>query len=230
MTMETAATSRRFGFSLPKPPNAVRRPGYWHGVWRRLRGDWVTMTVGGVLLLIILLAIFAPLVAVYDPNAGGILTRLEPIGTPHHWLGTDETGRDLWARLVYGGRMSLVAGVMPVVMGLIVGGFLGILAGYVGGLTNTIIMRTADVFYAFPSILLAIAICGMLGSGLFNSIVALAIVFVPSLIRIAETVTTQTRNLDFVEAARASGTTTMQIIRYHVLATSSAPSWSMPPA
>jgi peptide/nickel transport system permease protein len=216
VTIETTVQPRR-GISLPKPPNVVRRAGYWRGVWQRLRGDKVTIIVSAILATIILLAIFAPLVALQDPYAGNVLTRLKPIGTAHHWLGTDETGRDLWARLVYGGRMTLVAGVAPVAIALCVGGFLGILAGYLGGVVNTIIMRTADVFYAFPSILLAIAICGILGSGLFNSVLALSIVFVPSLIRISESVTTQTRNLDFVEAARASGTTTLQIIRYHIL-------------
>src|SRR5476649_167188 len=99
-----------------------------------------------------------------------------------------------------------------------VGGFLGILAGYAGGIIGTLIMRTMDVFYAFPSILLAIAICGLMGNGLTNSILALAVVFIPPMVRVSETVTTQARQLDFVEAARASGTTTLQIIRYHVLA------------
>jgi peptide/nickel transport system permease protein len=145
------------------------------------------------------------------------VARLKPIGTPGHWLGTDETGRDIWARLCYGGRLSVIAGVTPVLVSLLIGGFLGITAGYLGGLANTLIMRTMDVFYAFPSILLAIAICGMLGNGLTNAILALSIVFIPPMVRISETVTTQARHLDFVEAARASGTTTMQIIRYHVL-------------
>ena len=118
----------------------------------------------------------------------------------------------------YGGRLSLLAAVLPVTISLLVGGFLGILAGYMGGIVGTLIMRTMDVFYAFPSILLAIAICGLLGNGLTNSILALAVVFIPPMVRVAETVTTQARHLDFVEAARASGTTTLQVIRYHVLA------------
>ena len=137
------------------------------------------------------------------------MARLKPIGTPGHWLGTDETGRDLWTRLCYGGRLSLLAAILPVTISLIVGGFLGILAGYAGGWTGTLIMRTMDVFYAFPSILLAIAICGLMGNGLSNSIIALAVVFIPPMVRVSETVTTQARHLDFVEAARASGTTTL---------------------
>ncbi len=193
-------------------------PGYWAAVRRRLGRDPVTIIVTIILLAIILVAVFAPLVTPYDPYAGSVLRRLKPIGTPGHWLGTDETGRDLWTRLAYGGRLSLLAGVAPVLVSLVVGGVLGITAGFMGGLAGTLIMRTMDVFYAFPSILLAIAICGLLGNGLTNSIIALAVVFIPPMVRIAETVTTQSRHLDFVEAARASGTTTSQIIRHHVLA------------
>ncbi len=193
-------------------------PGYWQAVTGRLARDPVTIVVSLVLLCIIFIAVFAPLVSSGDPYTGGVLRRLKPIGTEGHWLGTDEGGRDLWTRICYGGRMSLLAGILPVTIALTVGGLLGVIAGYAGGIANTMIMRTMDVFYAFPSILLAIAICGLLGNGLFNSILALSIVFIPPLVRISETVTTQARRLDFVEAARASGTTTMQVIRHHVLA------------
>jgi peptide/nickel transport system permease protein len=193
-------------------------PGYWRAVGQRLTRDPVTIAVTVVLLLIVFIALAAPLVTGYDPYVGSVLMRLKPIGTPGHWLGTDETGRDLWTRLCYGGRLSLLAGILPVMISLGVGGLLGIVAGYIGGIVGTLIMRTMDVFYAFPSILLAIAICGLLGNGLTNSVIALALVFIPPMVRISETVTTQARQLDFVEAARASGTTTMQIIRHHVLA------------
>jgi peptide/nickel transport system permease protein len=197
---------------------AVPAPGYWKSVGQRLTRDPVTIAVTLMLIAILFITLGAPLVTGYDPYAGNVLTRLKPIGTAGHWLGTDETGRDLWTRLCYGGRLSLLAAVLPVSISLIVGGFLGILAGYTGGIAGTLIMRTMDVFYAFPSILLAIAICGMLGNGLTNSILALAVVFIPPMVRVSETVTTQARQLDFVEAARASGTTTLQVIRYHVLA------------
>lgn len=200
--------------ALQTPP----APGYWRAVGQRLARDPVTIAVTIILMVIVLMSLGAPLVAGADPYAGSVMMRLKPIGTAGHWLGTDETGRDIWARLCYGGRLSLLAGILPVMVSLVVGGFLGIVAGYVSGLLGTLIMRTMDVFYAFPSILLAIAICGLLGNGLSNSVIALALVFIPPMVRIAETVTTQARQLDFVEAARASGTTTMQIIRHHVLA------------
>jgi peptide/nickel transport system permease protein len=197
---------------------AAPAPGYWKSVGQRLSRDPVTIAVSLVLVGILFITLGAPLVSGGDPYTGNVLARLKPIGTPGHWLGTDETGRDLWTRLCYGGRLSLLAAVLPVTISLMVGGFLGVLAGYAGGIAGTLIMRTMDVFYAFPSILLAIAICGMLGNGLSNSILALAVVFIPPMVRVSETVTTQARHLDFVEAARASGTTTLQVIRYHVLA------------
>jgi peptide/nickel transport system permease protein len=213
-TIDFVRQAQRATADAPAAPT----PGYWKSVRQRLAHDPVTIAVSLVLLAIVFISLGAPLVTHYDPYVGNVLTRLKPIGTPGHWLGTDETGRDLWTRLCYGGRLSLLAGILPVTISLVVGGFLGILAGYAGGLVGTLIMRTMDVFYAFPSILLAIAICGLLGNGLSNSILALAVVFIPPMVRITETVTTQARQLDFVEAARASGTTTLQVIRHHVLA------------
>lgn len=190
---------------------------YWQRVWERLREDKVTLAVIGVLVLLLIMVIFAPVFAVHDPYAGSVLRRLKPVGTPGHWLGTDEVGRDLWSRMVYGGRLSLLAGVLPVFLALLIGGFLGGLAGFSGGLVNSLIMRLTDVLYAFPSILLAIAITGILGAGLQNTILALTISFIPPIIRISESVTAQVRHLDFVEAARASGARPLTIMRYHVL-------------
>jgi len=178
----------------------------------------VAMCAATVLLLIVAAAIFAPLIAPGDPYKASMIRRLLPVGSPGYLLGTDELGRDMLARLLHGGRLSLVLGVLPVVAAFFIGTGIGLVAGYLGGWVNMLIMRTMDVFYAFPSILLAIAICGLLGSGITNSILALTIVFIPPLVRISETVTTQARQLDFVEAARASGTTTIQVIRHHVLA------------
>ena len=190
---------------------------YWRRVWERLREDKVTLTVMGVLVMLLVMVVFAPWFTAHDPYSGSVLRRLKPVGTPGHWLGTDEVGRDLWSRMVYGGRLSLLAGVVPAFLALLVGGFLGIFAGYVGGLLNSAVMRLTDVLYAFPSILLAIAITGILGAGLKNTILALTISFIPPIIRISESVTMQVRNLDFVEAARASGARRLTIMRYHIL-------------
>lgn len=197
------------------PARAVR--GYWRSVLGRLARDKVAMTCAFVLMAIVLCAIFAPWIAPYDPSASSILKRLKPIGTEGHLLGTDELGRDMLTRLMYGGRLSLVMGIGPVVFAFLIGSLLGITAGFAGGRTNTAIMRTVDVFYAFPSVLLAIAISGALGAGIVNALVSLTIVFIPPIVRVAESVTTQVRSLDYVEAARASGAGGTVIIRLHVL-------------
>jgi peptide/nickel transport system permease protein len=207
--------------TLPTPEAAPARArhgrGYWKNVWVRLREDKGTIAVIVILLAIILMAVFAPLLTPHDPFQASVLKRLKPIGTEGHWLGTDEIGRDLWARMVYGGRLSLLCGVLPVAIALLVGGTLGVVAGFAGGVVNSAIMRSMDVLYAFPSILLAIAICGILGPGIRNTILALSVTFIPPLVRISEAVTTQVRTLDFVEAARASGSKTPLILRYHIL-------------
>ena len=207
--------------TLPSPEVALllarRGRGYWKNVWARLREDKITIAVIVVLVAIILSAVLAPFLTPHDPLTTSVLKRLKPIGTEGHWLGTDEIGRDLWARMVYGGRLSLLCGVLPVAVALVVGGTLGVVAGFAGGVVNSAIMRSMDVLYAFPSILLAIAICGILGSGIGNTILALSVTFIPPLVRISEAVTTQVRSLDFVEAARASGSRTTLILRYHIL-------------
>ena len=192
--------------------------GYWRTVFARLSRDKTTIFFGIVLVSIVLMAIFAPFIAPADPYKANIIRRLKEIGYPGHLLGTDQTGRDMLSRLIYGGRLSLFMGVTPVATALVIGGFLGVLAGYVGGKLNMAIMRTMDVFYAFPSVLLAIAISGALGGGINNAILSLTVVFIPPIARVAETVTTQVRSLDYVEAARASGASSLRIVRVHVLA------------
>lgn len=192
-------------------------PGYWSTVGSRLMRDKVTLFFGFLLLAIILAAILAPWISPTDPYKTSILRRLKDIGYPGHPLGTDQTGRDMLARLLYGGRLSLFMGVTPVAIALVIGGMLGVLAGYAGGALNMAIMRTMDIFYAFPSVLLAIAISGALGAGIGNAILSLSVVFIPPIARVAETITTQVRTLDYVEAARASGAGSLRIIRIHVL-------------
>ncbi|WP_296580531.1 ABC transporter permease [Xanthobacter sp.] len=191
--------------------------GYWETVARRLSRDKVSMACAAILILIVLAAIFAPWLGLADPYQGSMIRRLRPIGTPNYPLGTDELGRDMLSRLVYGGRLSLLIGILPVILAFGIGTSLGLLAGYLGGKVNTIIMRTIDVFYAFPSVLLAIAISGVLGAGIVNSIVSLTVVFVPQITRVAESVTTSVRSLDFVDAARASGASALTIMRVHML-------------
>lgn len=202
--------------TVPNMP-IERSPGYWATVWRRFSRDPVAMAALGVIVLLLLVAIFAPLLAPADPYRGMALRRLRPPGTEGHLLGTDELGRDMLTRLMYGARLSLFMGVTPVFIALFIGSAIGITAGYVGGWVNSVLMRTIDVFFAFPSVLLAIALSGALGAGILNGLISLTVVFVPPIARVAESVTTSIRTRDFVEAARASGAGSLLIIRKHVL-------------
>ena len=195
---------------------------HWRLTWWRLRQDKVTLVAAFVLFLIVLSAILAPVISPYDPNVasmhGNIVNRVAPVGSEGHILGTDEQGRDMLTRLFYGGRMSLLAGVFPILVALILGSALGISAGFIGGRVNMLIMRFVDMFYAFPFVLLAIAISGALGPGLNNTLIALSIVFIPPIARVAESITTQVRTMDFVESAQASGAGVFTIMRYHIVA------------
>jgi len=194
-----------------------RQRGYWGNVGYRLRYDPVTLFFGTVLLLIILCAIFAPLLAPFDPYQESIIRRLKPPGYRGHILGTDELGRDVLSRILFGGRITLTMGILPVLVATLIGGGLGVLAGFAGGLVNALIMRVMDVFYAFPSVLLAVAISGAMGGGAVNGMIALTLVFIPPLCRVAETATTQVRNLDFVDAAKATGAPLRLVLWHHVL-------------
>jgi peptide/nickel transport system permease protein len=197
-------------------PRRISR-GYWAGVWRRLLCDPVADIAAVVILVIVFSAVLAPWLGLADPYRGSMLRRLRPVGDALYLLGSDELGRDMMSRLIYGGRLSLLMGVLPVMFAFLAGSAIGVTAGFAGGRVNTAIMRTIDVFYAFPSVLLAIALSGALGAGIFNAIVSLTIVFTPQVARVTESVTTQIRTRDYVEAARISGADAFSIIRVHVL-------------
>ena len=209
--------------ALPSPATAVaplpvqRSRGYWAASAMRFTQDPVAVCAALAVLLLIALAVFGPWLAPADPYQSSMLKRLKPIGTEGLLLGSDELGRDMLSRLIVGARLSLFIGITPVLLAFIIGAVIGIVAGYAGGFVNTAIMRTIDVFYAFPSVLLAIALSGILGAGLVNSLISLTIVFIPQIARVAESVTTQVRTRDYVEAARASGAGAFSIVRVHVL-------------
>ncbi len=208
-----SATTAQAGLAVP----AVVSQGYWAGVWKRLRRDPMAIACAAVLLVMLATILLAPWIAPHDPTQGSMMRRLRPMGTPGYPLGTDELGRDMVTRLIYGGRLSWFMGIVPVALAFVLGGALGVLAGYAGGRVNMLIMRATDVFYAFPSVLLAVAISGALGAGIMNAILSLTLVFVPPILRVSETVTTGVRNLDFVDAARASGASAFTVVRVHVL-------------
>ncbi len=218
--MSLATLAMNHSSSLPLAGNPVaplRSPGYWQGVLTRLRGDRVAMGAGLVVLGLLAMALFGPWLAPSDPILGSVMKRLQAIGSPGYPLGSDELGRDMLSRLIVGARLSLFMGLTPVLCAFVIGSLIGIVAGFAGGWVNTLIMRSVDVLYAFPSVLLAIALSGTLGAGIFNSLLSLTIVFVPQIARVAEAVTAQARGRDYVEAARASGASAFTIVRVHVL-------------
>jgi len=209
--MAVAATDIEVLATADKPQ------GYWRSVGRRFLRDKVAVVAACVAGGMILMAIFAPWLAPQDPLQGTMIKRLSPIGTEGYLLGADELGRDMLSRLIYGARLSLFMGVTPVLIAFVIGSAIGIAAGYAGGWLNSITMRVLDVFYAFPSVLLAIAISGALGAGILNGLLSLTVVFIPPIARVAESVTTSVRKLEYVEAARASGASALTIVRAHVL-------------
>ena len=215
--MAIQTRSLELGSGLVQATTTSASRGYWKSVGRRLRRDPVTLICAGTLVLIVAASLAAPWLGLADPYKTSMIRRLLPIGSPNYLLGTDELGRDMLARLIYGGRLSLFMGVTPVVCALVIGGLLGITAGFVGGRTNMAIMRVMDVFYAFPSVLLAISLSGAMGAGTENTLLSLTLVFIPPVCRVSESVTTQVRGFDFVDAARASGAGTLTIVRVHVL-------------
>ena len=215
--MAIQTPSLELGAPLVQPTAAAAGRGYWKSVVRRLRRDPVTVICAAVLLLLVASALAAPWLGLADPYKTSMLRRLYPLGSPNHLLGTDELGRDMLSRLIYGGRLSLFMGVTPVLCALLIGGLFGITAGFVGGRTNMAIMRVMDVFYAFPSVLLAISLSGAMGAGTENTLLSLTLVFIPPICRVSESVTTQVRGFDFVDAARASGASALTIVRVHVL-------------
>jgi len=215
--MTIQSPTLELGAPLVQPIATAGGRSYWQSVRRRLRRDPVTLICAGVLVLLVASALFAPWLGLADPYKTSMIRRLYPLGSPGHLLGTDELGRDMLSRLIYGGRLSLFMGVTPVVCALLIGGLLGITAGFLGGRVNMLIMRVMDVFYAFPSVLLAISLSGAMGAGAENTLLSLTLVFIPPVCRVSESVTTQVRGFDFVDAARASGAGMLTIVRVHVL-------------
>jgi peptide/nickel transport system permease protein len=196
---------------------AVTPRSYYGEVVRRLLHDRTAMFACGMLALIVGASLLAPFISGYDPVEGDVAARLRPLGTAGHVLGTDEQGRDMLTRLMYGGRLSLLAGVVPVAIATVLGTLIGALASYLGRATGAVLMRVMDVSYAFPAILLAIAIASALGAGVSSSIVALTIVFVPPISRVAESATRHVKVQEYIEAARISGASTLWVIGDQVL-------------
>lgn len=196
--------------------NAPAAQSQLKAVWRRLLRNHMAVIGGGVVLFFVLVAIFAPLIAPFNPNKPDFMNRMQG-PSREHWLGTDTLGRDMLSRIIYGSRYSLLAGVVSVTIASLVGTLLGLLSGYYGGWVDMIIMRFMDMLLAFPGILLAIAIISVLGRGLLNAMVSVGLYSVPSFARVVRSRVLSLREQEFVESARAIGSADSRIIFRHIL-------------
>lgn len=175
----------------------------------------------GIILLWTIAAIFAPVLAPKDPLEVNFIGRVPPSG--EFWLGTDRLGRDMLSRILYGARISPMIGIVSVVLGLLVGTTIGTLAGYVGGRTDTLLMRFIDALLALPGILLALVVIAALGPSLTNVMIAVGISTVPEYARLARSSVLSVREMPYIEAARVLGSSNLRVIVRHVLPNIAAP-------
>ncbi len=190
--------------------------GRWYRGWLRTRSSPAMLFGLVVLAAMVLSAIFAPWVAPFDPNAQDISQRLLPPGGTN-WLGTDQLGRDLLSRVIYGTRPTLLIVTLVAVLSAPLGLLIGISAGYFGGWVSVVLMRITDIFMAFPRLVLALALVAVLGPGIVNAVIAIAITAWPPYARIARTETLTSKASDFLQAARVQGLPTSRILWGHVL-------------
>lgn len=184
--------------------------------WRRWTEQLDLWLPAALVVGLVLAALVGPLF-VSDPTAVSLGEARLPPGSPEHLLGTDSLGRDLLSRVLHGARVSLLVGVAAVLLGMVVGGTTGIIAGYWGGVVDTVLMRVIDVVLAFPALVLALAIASALGPSIRNLIVALAVFVIPAYARIARATTLSVRQRDYVTAARFLGLGAVTVVRRHVV-------------
>ena len=190
--------------------------GFWDLIRRMARENKTAVISFAVIVLMILAASLAPFLTPYEENDMDLLHRLSP-PSAEHLLGTDEGGRDVLTRLLYGARVSLLIGVVPALLSLVLGSALGVLAGYRGGLTDAIIMRLADVTLAFPSMLLAMVIMYSLGGGIVDVFLTLTLVNWANVARVVRAQTLQLKSSEYVEAAHVIGVSRATVMRRHIL-------------
>ena len=191
-------------------------------IWRQFCKQRLGLIGGGILCMLLLMALLAPVLAPYDPLAQDLYQRLQP-PSADHWLGTDDFGRDILSRIVFGSRISLRIGLIAISVALTGGTLFGLVAGYRGGMVDMLIMRLMDLMLAFPSILLAIAIVAVIGPGIENAILAVSIVLVPQFARLVRSSVLTVREATYVEAARALGATESRLLFYSILPNCTAP-------
>jgi len=199
-----------------------RSPGFWSDAIRRIVKSRAAMSGGIIITLFVALAVLAPVLAPYEPLRGRLVDRLQAPGAAH-WFGTDELGRDVLSRVLYGARISLQIQLAAVGLALLLGTALGVIAGYIGRWPDLLIMRVVDIMMAFPGIFLALAIIAALGTGLGNVIIASSIFLVPQFARVVRGSVLTLKEKEFVEAARALGEGDVTIVMRYLLPNSLAP-------
>jgi len=204
--------------AVPTATTAFRKAGFW----RRLLRRPTTLLAASFLVLLFALALFAPLVTAYDPLGGSDSSLLEPL-SPGHWLGTDDLGRDIWSRVVFGTRISLTVGIMSALCAVVAGVIVGALAGYFGGWLDTLLMRIAEFFQTLPRFVVALIVIALFGTSVFKMIVVIAALSWPQLARVVRASVATLAQSQFVDAARVAGMGHGAIIMREILPNVAAP-------
>ncbi len=208
--------------ALARPEPALRaEPSLWQRLARLPRQNPIGTIGAVVILMVICIAVLAPIIAPYNPTSQAAKRLLEP--SAQYWLGTDELGRDVFSRIIFGARISLQVGIIAVSMALLLGATTGILAGYIGGQFDNLVMRLVDVMFAFPGLVLAIVIAGLLGPSITNAMIAIGIIYAPAFARVARGSVLSVKAELYLEAAHVIGGKDSHIIRHYILPNIMAP-------
>lgn len=208
--------------AISTKPNVPKKRSKLQETWRRFRKNGRAVVGLCIVIILVLCAVLAPIISPYEPNAQNPRNRLQG-PSAGHWFGTDELGRDILSRIIYGARISMSVGLIAICISLIGGVTLGAIAGYYGGTIDNIIMRCMDVLLSIPTILLNISIVAALGSGLQNVMIAIGVSSIPGYCRIVRASILSLRDQDFVEASRAAGANDFFLITRHILPNCLAP-------
>ncbi|RLP23904.1 nickel transporter permease [Mesorhizobium sp. YM1C-6-2] len=216
--MSTTAQTRREWLLSDRPQSRLQaKLGRAYVTWRRFSGNGLALVGLGIIVALVLVAIFADLIAPYSPTIGDLKNArlLPPSAT--HWFGTDDLGRDIFSRIVHGSRLTLFVVILVAVIAAPIGLLVGTVAGYAGGWIDAVLMRVTDIFLAFPKLILALAFVAALGPGIENAVIAIAITSWPPYARIARAETLTVRNSDYIAAVRLMGASPMRIVLRHIM-------------
>ncbi|MEI6097901.1 MAG: nickel transporter permease [Alphaproteobacteria bacterium] len=185
--------------------------------WLRFKRNPLAMVGLFITLALVAMAIFAPLLAPYDPITQTLSQRLQPPLTQGHWMGTDDFGRDIWSRILYGSRITLYIVLLVILTAPVAGLIIGTVAGYFGGWVDQVLMRITDIFLAFPKLILALALVAVLGPGMVNAVLAIALTSWPPYARVARAETLTVRKSDYIAAVKLQGAGPLRVIWGHIM-------------